>query len=240
MQRIVTLVLAALVLAGCQMNVTRGSGNVVTETRPVSGYTSVRLAWLGDLAITQGDAEGLTIEAEDNILPLITTEVSGGTLVIGLDEPPGAGPILPTEPVKYTLQVRSLDAIDLSGAGNVHADALDAEQLALSLSGAGNVELGKLAAQDLTVHAGGAGNLSLAGEVATQDVRLSGLGNYDAGDLRSSDASVDLSGAGGATVWAEDNLDVKISGAGSVRYYGEPKVTQTVSGLGKVESLGSK
>jgi hypothetical protein len=235
----IAAVLAAL-LAGCQMNVTRGSGNVSSETREVSGFNRVQLAWVGDLDIATGAGEGLTIEAEDNILPFITSEVRDGTLIIGLDAPAGDGTILPTRPVRYQLGVDTLEGIAISGAGNVSAPALEAEQFDLQLSGAGNIEMGPLTAQRLAVDSGGAGNLSVTGQVEEQTVTLSGLGNYQAGDLESATARLTLSGAGNATVWVTDSLDVNLSGAGNVEYYGEPQVTESIGGLGRVKSLGAK
>jgi hypothetical protein len=232
----------ALALAGCDWswNVTRGSGNVATETRDVSGFTGVQLAWVGDVDIRQGDSEGLTITAEDNLLPLITTVVENGKLVIAIKEGTRDNAVIPTRPVKFELSVRQLEEIELSGAGNISTEKLEGDELDLTLSGAGNVDLKGLALSGLDVSSSGAGNLNLAGEAPRQAVTLSGLGNHDAGDLRSADVSVTLSGAGNATVWAEETLDAEISGAGSIRYYGEPKVSQSVSGLGSVSSLGSK
>jgi hypothetical protein len=237
-QLVAALLLA--VLAGCQMNVTRGSGTVTSETRPVSGVTGVRLEWLGDVTITQGDTEALTVEAEDNILPLITTNVENGTLVIALKPDTNRDAVIPTKPVRFGLDVTALELIDISGAGNVRTDGLEGETLALNLSGAGNVDLSGLQLIQLTASSSGAGNISLAGVAEDQSSTLSGLGNYQAGDLESIDARVEISGAGNATVWVRNQLDVKISGAGSVSYYGEPQVTQDVSGVGSVKPLGEK
>src|SRR5690349_18517826 len=47
----------------------RGSGHVVSETREVSGFDSVSLAYPAQVLIKQGNAESLKIEAEDNLLP---------------------------------------------------------------------------------------------------------------------------------------------------------------------------
>src|SRR4051794_15454674 len=116
---ITALVVSCLI--GCAgiggFNVTRGSGNVITQKRDVSGFSSVVLAGVGDLAITQGDAEGLTISAEDNLLPLIKTEVKNNILTIGLNDGVVSGGLLPTKPIQYNLQVKALDSIQLSGAG---------------------------------------------------------------------------------------------------------------------------
>jgi hypothetical protein len=53
----------------------RGSGNVVEETREVSGVSGVELATLGTLHVEIGESESLRIEAEDNLLEYIETDV---------------------------------------------------------------------------------------------------------------------------------------------------------------------
>ena len=60
-----------------------GSGHVETETRQVSGFTGIDLAGSGEVTIEQGDAESLTIEADDNVLPELTSEVSDSVLTLG-------------------------------------------------------------------------------------------------------------------------------------------------------------
>ena len=42
--------------------------NIRTETREVSGFDRVDLAGFGDLVLTQGEEESLTIEASPDIL----------------------------------------------------------------------------------------------------------------------------------------------------------------------------
>ena len=78
------LVLIMFLLSAC--NAVRGSGDVVTETRAVSGFDQVSLSGQGELIVTQGDQESLEIEAEDNIIAVIETEVRGNTLYIGIKE----------------------------------------------------------------------------------------------------------------------------------------------------------
>ena len=85
-----TLILAAFVLNACNISALqgvgttiRGSGNVVEETREVSGVSGVQLATIGDMVIELGDKESLRIEAEDNLLEYFETEVRNGKLIIG-------------------------------------------------------------------------------------------------------------------------------------------------------------
>ena len=63
------ILLVALMGSGCGFQMVTGSGNIVTETRNVSGFTSITLAGIGNLYLTQGAAESVRIEAEDNLIP---------------------------------------------------------------------------------------------------------------------------------------------------------------------------
>ncbi len=216
----------------------KGSGNVVTEERDVSGFDSVALSGFGKVIITQGDKESLTVETDDNLMQYIETEVRGGTLELGFT---GDDILLrPSKSIIFRLSVIELTALDSSGAGKFEIDELDADRLEVTLSGAGDIRIDSLTATDLVVTVGGAGNVKVAGEVETQEVNLDGLGNYNAPDLESQAATVRIGGAGSVGIWVHDTLDVVISGAGNVEYYGSPDVTQDISGVGSVKSRGDK
>ena len=232
----ITIGLAVLLVSSC----TVGSRTVVTEERRVSGFDQVDFSGMGELTITQGDRESLTIEAESNVIRRITTEMRRGTLHIGMRSGLFGSNVVPTKPIRYTLTMREITALDLSGLGSVYAGEIAADRLDLRLSGAGKTVIRSLNADVLVVEHSGVGGGELSGQVRSQEIRLSGAGDYDAADLQSETAEVVLSGIGRATVWASESLDAVLSGAGSVRYYGDPKVTQEVSGVGRVRGLGSR
>jgi hypothetical protein len=232
--------LVALLLSACGLRVINGSGEVITESRPVSDFTAVDFSGFGEVTLVQGEDEGLTIETDDNLLPYIQTTVSRGTLTIGMDDGVMTPLLRPTQSIRYELTVKTLNALELSGAGTVQAEQLTADSLTLTESGAGEITIAELTASDVSVEMSGAGRVDLAGQVTRQTVEMSGLGSYEAGDLESQTAQISLSGAGEATVWVSEQLDAELSGAGSINYYGAPQVSSDSSGIGRVESLGDK
>ena len=215
----------------------RGSGNVVTEARELSGFDSVVLSGVGQVIITQSDEESLTIETDDNLMQYLESEVRNGRLELRIAD--NTIPI-PTQSIIYRIGVIDLTGLDSSGAGSFEIDGLDTDRLKVTLSGAGDIGIDSLSATDLAVTISGAGNVDLAGQVERQEVEMSGFGNYTAPDLESQTASVRIGGAGSTVIWALDTLDVEISGAGNVEYFGSPNVTRDVSGAGKVTSRGDK
>lgn len=235
-----SLVLIAALVSGCGVTVVNGSGKSITQNRPVANFQVISLEGLGDISITQGGTESLVIEAEDNVMPLIKTEVKNGTLSIRFDQKDWKDVIRPTKPIKFALSVKTLNGVELSGAGNVLAPSLKTTALTIKISGAGAVRFDKLEASDLSTSVSGLGNVELAGTVARQTVDLSGAGQYLAGDVAGRTAKITLSGGGNATVWAADTLDVTINGAGQVSYYASPKITKSITGLGVLSPLGPK
>ena len=192
-----------------------GSGQLVTESRPVSGIDSVLLSGAGELVIEHTGTESLTITAEDNIIGELTSEVVGGKLVLGTR--PGVN-ISTSQTILYRLTVRRIDEIGISGAGQVMASGIQTDRFAAVLSGAGTI--------------------AAAGSVDRQTLSLSGAGRYEAANLSSRLADVTISGAGHATIRASRRIEGVISGSGVLEYYGNPELAVTVSVSGVVRRIG--
>lgn len=223
-----------------QISRVRGSGNVITENRAVSGFTRVAVSGIGELTLTQGTEESLVIETDDNIMPLITSEVRNGTLYIGFSS---SGPVNidPTGEIKYTLTMKEIEGLEVSGAADMRVDSLKTGDLKLESSGAGSVQIANLIADRLDVGISGAGDIEIEeGTVPVQEVSLSGAGSYDSSGVESQEMNIDISGAGNASVWVTGKLDIEMSGAGNLKYYGTPDLVSDISGAGHIESLGEK
>jgi hypothetical protein len=210
-----TLLLVSLSVA-CEgrigsAKIVKGSGNVVTEERDVSDFTSVSLQGIGDLFVDQTGSESLTITADDNLLPYIETRVSGDKLIISIKR---NTTFSDAAELTYHVTAAELDGLELDGFGRMTGDNLNGETLTVQLDGAGSI--------------------TVSGEVDRQTVEINGAGGYDASDLISQEASVTHNGAGLAVVQVSDQLDATINGLGTVEYIGDPQVAKEVSGLGSV------
>ena len=251
MKKIGLITVLVLFLAGMSCNfLNRGveqvvgqtvnlSGNTVTEERPVSGFTKVQLDGIGDLAIKIGDTESLTVEADENLLPYIITEVKGGTLIIRMKEDIRLVNMI--SDVNYTLTAKSLESFELNGLGNITLAPLNTQAMTIKLDGSGSITVDELVADGFQADLNGLGSLTVSGgKVNAQDVTLAGAGSYQAGNLESETASISLTGLGSATVWVTGSLDAELTGAGSLDYYGKPQATVNDTGLGTINSLGEK
>ena len=233
---IITIISALTIFAtSCKWTIglVRGSGDIETEERNVSGFHKVSLEGIGNLIVTQGDEESLVIEADDNIISLIRTDVFAHRLTIGFKR---GYNFIPTVKIKYYLTVIDLDKISLSGTGDIDCDNFSTDKLEFEISGAGDIDF-NINAESVETTSSGAGDINLAGKVDSQEIDISGVGKYDAEELESRECSISLSGAGSVTVNTSEELDISISGVGNIYYAGDPHITQDISGLGRVKSI---
>jgi hypothetical protein len=255
------LVLAALLssILACSVNfgnnvnvnTVRGSGTVVTENRDVSNFSSVDLATTGTLHITMGDKESLVIEAEDNLIGYIQTDVSLGRLVIQTKE---GTTLQPTKPINYALTVTKLSAIAISSDGDIETSDLTSDSFSIALSSSGNLSISNLNCTSLKVKSSSSGNTTIGnlnsgsisvtisssgnleiqnGQAQQQNIQISSSGEYHANALVSSIADVTISSSGSATIRVSDQLSGKISSSGNIYYIGNPVVNINITSSGK-------
>lgn len=191
-----------------------GSGRVETEERQVSGFDRISFSGAGDLFVEQAGEESLTIEAEDNLLPLLTSEVSDGRLILGVR--PNSS-ISSTRPILFRVTVRSLRGVEASGSGSVNASGLDVPELQVTTSGAVKS--------------------AFSGVADAQQIDVSGTSGFDGRGLAGQTASVRASGTAEVVVNVSEELNIVADGTAVVRYTGTPQVTRQLSGLARVEKL---
>ena len=184
-----------------------GSGNVVTETREVAGFSAVSVSGVARIRIEQTGEESLSITAEDNILPVLISEVTGGELTLG--QPENVNLITHAE-ILYELTVKELSSLQISGVMDATALGLDTDALDVVIDG-----LSKLSA---------------SGRADVQSLRVSGVTTYNASGLASRVVVVRGSGVVTMTLNVSERLDVRACGAGTIDYEGDPEVVLDPAG----------
>jgi hypothetical protein len=242
---LLTILLMSSLLVGCVAinlggRVITPSKTIISENRQVSGIKSIEFSTIGKVNIMVGDTESLNISGPDNLVPEISTTVNNGKLVIKNKENITINPLGNVNLLTFSIVVKELTALDVSGAGDVQIEALSTPSLSINMSGAGRVAENQLTTDNLSISLSGLGGIDITGQATQATIDLSGAGNVNAPDLKIQTANVSLSGLGGATLWVTDQLTSNISGAGSVSYYGSPQVSTQTSGVGNVKSLGNK
>lgn len=227
---LLALALGSLI-AGCTYGPlgVRGSGEMTSESRDVSGFTEVALEGSGTVLIEVSGTESLTIEAEDNLMSRLTSDVRGGRLVLG-----SRGAISPTREIVYTVTVVSLEGVAISGSGDIETQEITASEFTANISGSGRMLLTDLELEVFDATIEGSGAIEASGLADDLEVRIPGSGSFRGEDLETASAMVSIDGSGEAVVNVSEALDATVRGSGRIEYLGSPQVTSTVTGSGSI------
>lgn len=230
-RNLLTLIIPVLLFACVQT----APGQMQKEERNVATFTSVDLAISANVYLTQGSAQKVVVEASDEDLKKVVTEVSNGHLKIKTD---GWRVNLKTVNVYITLS--DLEGIGLSGSGNITADgAFKCGSLDLAISGSGNIKMDNLTATKVETAISGSGNISLAGsgKAESLEIAISGSGDVNAENFECGKVAAHISGSGNCRVNASDTLEGHVSGSGDIYYKGKARLDIRISGSGKARSI---
>jgi hypothetical protein len=174
----------------------RGSGVIKTETRQVEPFEVIESKGSIDLDIHIGPQLSVAVEADDNLLDLVRTEVSGGVLEV--DSRKG----------------------NWSSHHNIVVHVTLPQLSALGISGSGDAKLSGMNGGKLGVKIVGSGDLSASGRVDELHLVIKGSGDAKLEQLAADAVLVRIDGSGDATVNAAKSIDATIHGSGDVRWHG--------------------
>ncbi|HVW13778.1 MAG TPA: head GIN domain-containing protein [Mucilaginibacter sp.] len=208
------------------------------EDRHLSGFTAIDVGGPYDVQLTQGNTESVKVQAPDEVMDHIITEVVNGTLKIYNKHDDGFhwnDLFGHHRKVLVYVTAKTVNSIVVSGSGDVaFRDGIHSDKMTLRVSGSGDVN-GRLEVKALEVGISGSGDVNISGHAETSAVRVSGSGDYKAHNLITSNTDVHVSGSGDASIYASNKVDASVSGSGDIRYAGNPKsVYKSKSGSGDI------
>ena len=207
------IVLLPLLTAGCHHRMgsgLKGSGKRITEKRQIGQFTSITTEGAFNIEVVCQKDVGLEVEGDDNVLPLVTTEVKNNVLRLSNSKGYSVN-----EPITFRITVPNLEAIMANGAGKIQITGVNNDKLQISSEGAPII--------------------TASGSTKMIGIDTSGAAKIDTHNLRSTHAIVDSKGVSKVDIGVSDKLDVTVSGPSQVTYRGDPVVNKTVHGPGKVE-----
>lgn len=192
-------------------NAVHGSGVATTDIRNVGEFDGVDVGGVFDVEIVAGKDFEVKVEADDNLMQYIETEVSGGVLKISSS----THHLKSKSPLRVRVSAPNIESIEASGASKVSISALQNSELRIDTSGASRV--------------------SLEGATRSLSVEVSGASHVEAEALKAENATVGASGASGVDVFVTGKLVSNASGASKIGYTGNPAlVEKKSSGASKV------
>jgi hypothetical protein len=175
-----------------------GSGTLVTETKSMTGFTSVSAAMGFNVEITESSTYSVMLTVDDNVVDKLKVSKIGDILSIALE--PG---IYTRMTLRAVVTMPDIAKLELSGGsrgsirGFVGLSSLD-----LELSGGSHVDA-EGSAGDLMVDASGGSTLDLE-------------------DFPVHDANIGFSGGSSGTISLDGTLEADVSGGSRLWYIGNP------------------
>lgn len=213
-----------------------GNGKIISVNRNLSDYDKIGVAGSFDVKLVKGKEGAVSINADENLMEYIETEVENGHLKI---HPKKGYQLKSTKKIVITVSFEMIEAISLAGSGNVRSvDVLNATDLNLNLAGSGEINL-PVSTKNLTSHIAGSGNIKLSGITDVFRCEIAGSGNLEGDDLKATASHINIAGSGNVKVQAVSEIHANIVGSGDVIYTGNPAIEKSKSvGSGSIRKKG--
>jgi len=221
---VLLLTLPSCIIDGWDQGIT-GNGNVVEETRDISGFTGVHISSGIDVYLSQGNSFEVRVEADENLQEVILTEMNGSMLVVKTERVS----IRRAKSKKVHVTLPELKELKISSAGDCNGQTpFNCEDLRLSISSAGDLTL-EVDAERIDLEISSSGDASISGSADVFNVDLSSAGDLNAFDLIAARVDVNVSSAGDASVHATEEISMNASSAGNIYYKGDAQVVHSRS-----------
>ena len=210
----------------------KGSGNVVRKVLSVEAFHGIAVDGSIDVVLTPSGNQQVEVEAQENLIGLVTTEVRNGVWVIGTSKGYSTD-----KPFVVHISAPVIDVVSIGGSGNVKGTgAFTAGWVRLSVQGSGDMDLAFISGA-LDASVAGSGDIKLEGRCTDLRVLVQGSGEINAKGMVAENASASTSGSGDISVHTSGRLDASVAGSGDVVYEGEPaNVSTNVAGSGEVRA----
>ena len=187
-----------------------GNGKIERSERAIAAATELDLDGAFLATITLGAGPSLVIEGDENVLPFIKSEATGGKLHIFAERS-----YRTEKPIRVILSLPALARLSAGGSNSVALTGVAGPALALSMNGSNSV--------------------SIAGRIGALSANLFGSGVLAADTLEADKASVRVTGSGSAVLRVSAALKAEIDGSGSIDVHGHPAQRQVhVNGSGSI------
>lgn len=193
-------------------------GKVTKEDRSklAKGISGIQIDGIGKVFIKQGDQESLTIEANENLLPQIITEINHGTIQLGIQ-----GCCVGKITLNYYITLRNLKNISSNGSCEINVDkGFKSDKFDVKANGSSKVCIESLTATDFYANINGSSKFILKDATFSNlSLNVNGSGNVTMTDLSVKEINSKTEGSGFVTLSGKkespviDNQIIKASGS---------------------------
>lgn len=237
---LIVLVLLA-VLSGCSYwgPCIDGTGPLLDENRETGAFTAITNTGSFDVYVNQADSFSVVVRAQENLIPIIETNVVGSRLIV---ETRSNTCYRSSLPVEVHLTLPETHALTLNGSGRIFAGRVSSTEVEIFNSGSGSIKIDSTLSEWLVLDNSGSGHIEVNASYADMvDLIQSGSGAILNDNVIGSD-QVDIrhSSSGNIAVAILDvaELDVILSGSGRIELsgYGE-LAAYTLNSSGRIDAF---
>jgi len=206
---LITAAAAMAALVGCTLSGTVGSGPTVSENRTVAEFDRIEVDAGIAVEIQIGPVQSVQVQAQQEVLPRITTEVASGVLKIH-----HASAFVAAQTPHVAVVTPALNGVAASGGSQVTADGIAADTFDVNLNG-GSTLTATGTANAVAVQVNGGARASLFGLLAkTVFLDVNGGSNADVNASVAVTGSVN--GGSSATVAGGGAINASANGGSSI------------------------
>ncbi|CAM3377397.1 head GIN domain-containing protein [Aequorivita lipolytica] len=228
---------ALLVVSACNLNINmgeNGNGKVVTEERTVTeDFNEVRGSAGLDVYLTQGAENKIVVEADENLLEYIETNIEEGKLHVTTSENIGR-----SKAKKVYVTFKAINSVEASsGADVVVNSVLKSQNISLKSSSGANLKV-EVFTQELIAKTSSGADLEVSGKASSLNADASSGSELDAKELLVINCNAEASSGAEVTVNVKEKLETNVSSGGDINYYGNPvSVNSNKSHSGSVDKM---
>ncbi|KAB8155228.1 DUF2807 domain-containing protein [Kordia sp. TARA_039_SRF] len=232
--RFIAIAILSLFMTSCNFNFgsgIKGNRNVVSEERDAEeSFTVIKASEGLDVYITQSETASIEVEADENVIGLIATDINNGVLKIHTEKNIGR---CKSKKVHVSLPVIE-KIISTSGADVFSTSIIIAEMLEVKSNSGADVKL-EVEAESIICSTSSGADIKIAGTADSLEATASSGSDIIAKDLTVKNCNASASSGADVTVYVTEKLVASSSSGGDVNYYGNPpSVAKNKSSAGGV------
>lgn len=211
----------------------KGSNNVVSEERTISSnFESIKVSQGISVHLTQDNSTELKVEADDNIIDLLVTEVKNNELTIYFEKN-----VYRAKARNVYLTTKDISQIKTSsGAQVITENTIQTNTLNLDSSSGSAIKI-RVNASEINSETSSGSNIKIEGNTTMFTAKSSSGSAIKANNLKTTNAKVKASSGSNINVNVSGELTAKASSGGYIDYDGNPtNINKETSSGGSVSS----
>lgn len=225
--KIIVSTLLSLSLFSCNFDFNinsgvKGNGNVITEERTVSeSFNTIKASEGLAVILTQSNTESITVEADENLMDLIVTEIEDGVLKIHTRENIGK-----SKSKKIMVNVKALSRItSTSGSSVSSTNTISSNQISLKSTSGSRLKI-DINATEVNCKSTSGSSMSLSGKTDRVIAEATSGSRIKAEDLIAESGEIKATSGASASVNTSEKLIAKANSGASIKYYGDPEFVE--------------